>query len=102
MLKYVMDGLSYNNSVCKRSPHFTLLSIPEFKPSGAGYSFVRPAPAFKVFEEKRNMQSIVTLVLWSTSAIFFVSKVPVYVSQPLHCLFKPRASWLVAMATFHS
>lgn len=67
-----MDGLSYNNSVCKRSPHFTLLSIPEFKPSGAGYSFVRPAPAFKVCEEKRNMRSIVTLVLWSTSAIFFL------------------------------
>lgn len=74
VLKYAMDGLSYNNSVCKRSPHFTLLSIPEFKPSGAGYSFVSPASNFKVFEEKRNMQSIVTLVLWSTSAILLFPK----------------------------
>lgn len=64
----------YNNSVCKSSPRLTSLSIPEFKPSRAGYSFVKPAPAFKMFEERRSMWSIVTLVLWSTSAIFLFPK----------------------------
>lgn len=68
---------------------------------GKGISFSEPANGFKVSAERGKTESIVTAVLWSTVLFCFFPKVPVYVSQPLYCLFKNWASWPEATVKLH-
>lgn len=57
---------------------------------GESLTFCEPISVLKVFAERRKPESIVTTVLWSTVLLCFFPKVPVYVSEPVCCLFKNK------------